>query len=280
MVEINERYADAGGYRIHYLQAGESGPPLVLLHGGIIDAAHVSWGELIEPLAEHYRVFVPDLLGYGESDRPDIAYSTNRHVAVVDSFMSRAGIDEAAVCGVSMGGGIAIGLALRRPERVSQLVPVSSYGLGRELPNGTLTYLLSRTTLPNRLAIALFAESERATRTSLETLVADPTSVSSKLVAQVQALAGTPNVGRAYRRWRRAEVGQAGFRTDYRPRLGELDAPTLFVHGRGDEVFPAEWSARAADLAGGDSWLIGNCGHLVPREYPTAFAERLVEFLD
>lgn len=71
-----------------------------------------------------------------------------------------------------------------------------------------------------------------------------------------------------------------GFRTDYRPRLAELDIPTLFVHGEADGVFPPAWSRRAADIADAEYWPVGNCGHLVPRERPGVFIERVREFLD
>jgi pimeloyl-ACP methyl ester carboxylesterase len=278
---VERRRTEVDGYELRYLRAGEDGPPVLLLHGGIIDAAHVSWGEAIEPLAEHHRVYVPDLLGYGYSDTPDVAYSTKRHVAVVEGFMDAVDLESAHVAGVSMGGGIGIGLALRDPDRVSRLAAVASHGLGRELPNGKLTYLLSRQGLTNRISVALMARSRAMTRAGLRNLVADPDSVTPELVEQVQELARLPNAGRAYRSWRRHEVGAAGFRTDFRRRLGDLEVPTLFAHGTEDGVFPAEWAERAADLAAnGEAWLLEDCGHLAPRERPGEINERLLAFFE
>lgn len=277
---VERRRTDVGGFELRYLRAGESGSPVLLLHGGIIDAAHVSWGEAIEPLAEEHRVFAPDLLGYGYSAAPDIPYSTKRHVSVIEGFMDAVGLDRAGVAGVSMGGGIGIGLALRAPDRVSRLVAVSSHGLGRELPNGRLTYLLSRQEMTTRISVALLARSRAAARAGLEGLVADQASVTPELVDQVQSLARRPHAGRAYRRWRKSEVGPGGFRTEYTDRLGGLDAPTLFVHGAEDEIFPSEWAERAAARTeNGESWILENCGHLVPREHPGALNERLLRFL-
>ncbi|KYH26302.1 proline iminopeptidase [Halalkalicoccus paucihalophilus] len=279
-MEPTERYADASGYRIRYLQAGEDGPPVLLLHGGLIDAAHCSWGAVIEPLAEHCRVFAPDLLGYGDSDCPEIAYSTKRHVAVIESFMDAIGLNRTSLVGLSVGGSVALGLALRSPERVDRLVSVASYGLGGELPNGRLTYALSRLPALNRLSVAALRRSRRLTKASLSGIVHDPESLPPDLVDAVYELVRRPNPGRAYRSWRRHEVDLGGFRTDYRPRLGEIEAPTWFVHGREDEVFPPRWSARAADLTGAECWIVPDTGHWVPRERPEEFAERLLEFLD
>ncbi|ADJ14541.1 alpha/beta fold hydrolase [Halalkalicoccus jeotgali] len=280
MSAIDERYVNAGDYRLRYLQAGTEGPPVVLLHGGLIDAAHLSWGEVITPLAERFRVVVPDLLGYGDSDRPDLAYSTERHVAVIESFIDAIGIDSASFVGLSVGGSVALGLALRSPERVDRLVPVASYGLGRELPNGRLTYALSRLPALNRLSMAALRRSRRLTRASLGGIVTDPESLPPELVETVYELVQHPDAGRAYRSWRRHEVSSSGFRTDYRSRLGEIDAPTLFVHGREDEVFPPRWSVRAADLMGVECWVVPDAGHWVPRERPEEFAERVIAFLD
>lgn len=276
---VTDRRADADGYELRYLRAGNSGPPLLLLHGGLIDAAHLSWGAAIEPLADRYRVFAPDLLGYGESDAPDIAYSTKRHVAVIEAFMESVGIDRAHVAGLSVGGSVAIGLALRSPDRVDRLVPVASYGLGTDLPNGRLTYAVSRLPALNRLSVALLRRSRRLTKASLAGVVSDPDALPSELVDEVYALVQQPNAGRAYRSWRRHEVGSMGFRTDYRQRLGEIDAPTLFVHGTEDEVFPPAWSVEAAKRTDGDCWLAEGCGHWVPRERSEGFTERLIDFL-
>lgn len=278
-MEPTERYADASGYRIRYLQAGEGGPPLLLLHGGLIDAAHCSWGGVIEPLAEQFRVFAPDLLGYGDSDCPEIAYSTKRHVAVIESFMDAIGIDSASLVGLSVGGSVAIGLALRSPERVDRLVPVASYGLGRELPNGRLTYVLSRVPALNRLSMAVLRRSRRLTKASLAGIVHDLDTLPPELVDEVYELVRRPNAGRAYRSWRRHEVGPDGFRTDYRPRLEGIDAPALFVHGSEDEMFPPSWSVVAASRMDAERWIVSDTGHWVPRERPEAFAERLIEFL-
>jgi pimeloyl-ACP methyl ester carboxylesterase len=275
---VERRRTDVDGNELRYLRAGEDGPPVLLLHGGQIDAAHVVWGKAIEPLAENHRVFVPDLLGYGYSDAPDVPYTTERHVGVIEGFMDAVELDRARVAGVSMGGGIGIGLALRSPDRVSRLAAVASHGLGRELPNGKLTYLISRQGATNRLSVALLARSRAVTRAGLAALAAESASIDDELVEQVQELARLPNAGRAYRSWRRHEVGLRGFRTDYTDRLGELDVPVLFVHGTEDEVFPAEWSERAARVADVESWILENCGHLVPREHPEVVNERLLEF--
>jgi pimeloyl-ACP methyl ester carboxylesterase len=274
-------WADADGVRILYLSAGDpSEPTVVLLHGGIVDCASLSWGGVLDRLAEGRHVVAPDLAGYGESDRPDADYSTAWHVGVVESFLDARGFDSPSVVGLSLGGGIGIGLALRSPGRVDHLVPVDSYGLGRDLPNGTLSWALSRVPRINELSLWLLARSERLTRASLDGIVVDPDAVPDEVVAELHERVGRPEAGEAFRRWRGAEVTRDGYRTDYTDRLGELQAPTLFVHGEADELFPVEWARDAAERVP-DARLetFDGVAHWPPREAPDRFLEALDGFL-
>jgi len=69
MTELQDGRATVEGVSLHYLTAGE-GPPVLLLHGGIVDSASLSWGEVVEPLAADFEVYALDLPGYGGSDWP------------------------------------------------------------------------------------------------------------------------------------------------------------------------------------------------------------------
>nr|WP_276275561.1 alpha/beta fold hydrolase [Halomicroarcula sp. SYNS111] len=160
------------GDRIHYLAAGD-GPPVVLLHGGIIDAADVTWPPVVDRLASDHTVVVPDLLGYGESDLPPGPYSVQRHADVVAGFLAELDLAPATLVGHSLGGGVAIQVALDRPDAVTGLVPVDAYGLGATLPNGRLSYLLARVQVLNEIAVALFRRSCGLTRASLGGIVHD-----------------------------------------------------------------------------------------------------------
>jgi len=281
MVERSHETAVVDGHRIHYLVAGDpAAPPLVLLHGGIVDAAAVSWGAVVEPLAREYRVVAPDLLGYGRSAKPDVTYSLDAHVDVVASFVETVGLDAPAVAGISMGGGAALGLALRAPERVGRLVLFDSYGLGRELPNGRLTRLLSKQGLTNRIAIALMRRSRGFTEASLGNIVHDTDRLSPEAVDAVWSEVKRPGVGKAFRSFRAAEVGPEGYRTDFTDRLDGVDTPTLLVHGEHDEVFPHRWSERAAArLPEGEFRLLEDCAHWAPRERPDTVVDLITEFV-
>ncbi|HEY0142484.1 MAG TPA: alpha/beta fold hydrolase, partial [Thermoanaerobaculia bacterium] len=113
-----------GAHRIAYITGGE-GPPLV--HG--VAMRGDDWAPLLRALTREHRVYALDLLGYGNSDKPEGAeYSIAQQSEIVRQFLDAKQIGSADIVGVSMGGWIAAKLAAEHPHRVKRLVLVSSAG--------------------------------------------------------------------------------------------------------------------------------------------------------
>ena len=104
---------------LHHEITGD-GPPVVLLHEGIVDSR--SWSKVVPLLAPHHTVVTYDQRGYGRSPRPDGPYSL---VDDLGSVLDAAGLERAALVGTSRGGRIAIDFTLTHPERVTALVTVA-----------------------------------------------------------------------------------------------------------------------------------------------------------
>src|SRR2546423_11604707 len=130
------------GVNLHYF-CGGSGPPLVLVHG-LGSSAAVEFYYNLEPLAAHHRVFAIDLPGFGRSDKPVLEYTIDLFVRAVSDLMACEGIERAAVMGVSMGGRVALGLALDSPEKVERLVLVDALGVGAPRRGLAYSILLTR----------------------------------------------------------------------------------------------------------------------------------------
>jgi pimeloyl-ACP methyl ester carboxylesterase len=129
-VGIESHNVKVDGYRMHYLAMGPTGgSPVVLLHG--LGGRAEDWWNVAPVLAKAgFRVYMPDLLGFGRSQRPtDFSYSVRDQAAVIVSFMDALGIKQADVAGWSMGGWIAQLIASDHPERVSRLMLIDSVGL-------------------------------------------------------------------------------------------------------------------------------------------------------
>ena len=129
-VEIESRWVKAGEVNTHYMVAGE-GSPLILLHGGANDWS--DWKLNIGPLSQYHRVYAPDLVGYGLSDSPEAEYSMSYFVDFLYDFTQALELKRANLAGYSLGGGIALGFALRFPGTVEKLVLVDSTGLGEDI---------------------------------------------------------------------------------------------------------------------------------------------------
>lgn len=110
---------DAGGLAVRVL--GDDGPAILLLHGLVGSGQY--WGADYDSLADHHRLVVPDLLGFGRSPRPATGYSTDDHVSAVVDCLDALGIFEPVTIGAhSLGTLVALRLAATHPERVAGIV--------------------------------------------------------------------------------------------------------------------------------------------------------------
>ena len=279
-MEILDQRTIVLGLRVHYLQAGVAGSPVILLHGAGTDSARLSWEQAIGPLAQNHRVYAPDLPGYGESDRPDIDYTSDFYVGFLGGLMDVLGVARASLVGLSMGGAIALGSVLRWPERVDRLVLVDAYGLQRTVALHKLSYLMVHT--PGLLEATWFLvqHSRAAARASLGNVFHDVKAVPDELLDQVVTEARTPHAGRAFTAYQRHDVSWHGLRTGYLDRLNQIHVPTLIIHGREDRAVPLACAEAAHRLiAGSQLQVIDGAGHWPQREKPEAFNRVLTEFL-
>ncbi|MCT9096890.1 alpha/beta fold hydrolase [Haloarchaeobius sp. HME9146] len=269
------------GRRIHYRRAGVDGPTVVLLHGGGVDDAELSWKLTIEELADAgYQVYAPDWPGYGESD-PHPEPSIDTYVEILDEFLDALALDTVSLVGISMGGAAALGYTLDHSERVEKLTLVDSYGLGSTVPAGSLWYTLAHIPGANAAGWSMMGTSREATAFGLGNVVHDPNAVPGTFVSDVRERASETGAGRAFTRFQRNEIGPGGrVKTNYASDLDELDIPVLLVHGEGDPLFPVHWARRAhEDIADSALVVFEHCGHWSPREKPLRFNTNLVEFL-
>lgn len=125
------KFIELDGLRTHYRECGE-GPPLILLHGFFYDSG--MWDRNLDALARHFHVYALDLWGFGYSTRDPQEYGYALYMQQVLAFMDQLGIARASLMGQSMGGGVAIKLAVDHPERVDRLVLVDAAGMPNRLP--------------------------------------------------------------------------------------------------------------------------------------------------
>jgi len=127
---VTSKETSIGGYRIHYeVQGPMNGPTVVLIHG--LGGRAEDWRDLAPYLAKAgYRVYRPDLIGYGRSEKPaDFSYSIRDEAAFVLQFMDALELRQIDLGGWSMGGAIVQHIAAEHPERIRRLLLFDSAGL-------------------------------------------------------------------------------------------------------------------------------------------------------
>jgi len=136
---IEEHWLKINGVRVRFLAAGK-GPPLVLIHGASADAR--DWLKLMPGLARRFRVLAPDMAGFGLSYPRKPKYTMGMFADYLEAFLDREAPGPVNLAGHSLGGRLALEIALRRPERLQRLVLINSVGVGKIGPGGGLVLSL------------------------------------------------------------------------------------------------------------------------------------------
>ncbi len=259
---VETRYVLVDGYNLHYFEAHPphgQGIPLLLIHG--LGARGEDWSPMISTLAARgFHVFVPDLLGYGRSSRPQVDYSISLQEKTVLDFMRAVGIPQADVGGWSMGGWIALKLALDHPEAVDRLVLYDSAGIY----------------FPPTFDASLFIPTDSP---GLNRLV-------SILTPKPRPMA--PFVSRAAIRrlqsngWiiRRSVASMEAGRDLADFQLHQLHKPTLIVWGDMDKLIPLQVGEEMhRKIAGSSLLVVEGCGHLAPGECARPVLNGTIDFL-
>jgi len=277
-VTVEKQDVEIDGMPIRYLAAGE-GPPVVLLHGAGDNA--LDWRWVMPALAASHRVYAPDLPGSPDSARPAADYSPAFFERFVTAFLNALGIRRATFVGNSLGGLIALQLALSEPERAAALVLVDSAGLGRAV-NPAFTSVnvpgLGEAALPFwRTPVGAY---QRAWGRTALLFAHPPESVPHEWLAEQCRLALSPGYLEAHLTVLRALVDPAGQRKVLVDQLPLLKIPTLVVWGARDRVFPQSQAKEAvAQLPEGSLTLVPECGHMPHVECPDLFLAALDDFL-
>jgi len=126
-----DKFAVVSGHHIHYVEAGE-GEPVLLIPGAF--STYRDWNRIIPFLSKQYRVLAIDYLGVGDSDKPrsGAGYTIEAQADLIAEMMDILHIPKANIVGVSYGGGIALNIATRYPDRVNKIVCIEGNGLKNE----------------------------------------------------------------------------------------------------------------------------------------------------
>jgi pimeloyl-ACP methyl ester carboxylesterase len=270
--KLDERLVEVKGGRVGYLTGG-AGPTLVLVHG--LGGSATNWCELAPLLARRYRLLIPDLPGHGRSDPLPAVSGLDSFADRVVAVMEKEGGAPAPVVGHSLGGLIALRLALRHPQAVSAIVLAGSAGLSIGRP--WLRELITANVVlrPGRLAgryRSRISRSDRLRRLVFGFVsVADPVGLTDSAVEGF--LAGQMLHTDTASAW------QALRRDDPRRELERLGCPVLVLWGAEDHQLPLDDAFEYTRRLRAPLRTIAGCGHLLIGERPEACANAIQSFL-
>jgi pimeloyl-ACP methyl ester carboxylesterase len=273
VIDVSSKYIEVDAIRTHYLTAGD-GPPLVLLHSGEFGAcAELSWELVMPQLAERYRVFAPDWLGFGETDKLfDFGGGTARRLRHMAAVLTHLGIERAPFVGSSMAGTL-LARVLAEPDPV---LPVSAAVL---VSGGGFVPLNE-----SRQALLDFDGSEKAMRSMMRVLFHNPTwALSDDYISRRLAIANRPGAWEAVAA-ARFKSPQVPARLDFgQPDTTEyesIDVPGLVLAGARDKLREPGYAEEiAARIPAARVRIYENCGHVPNLEVPDAVAHDVLAFL-
>ncbi len=276
LTPVQTRSVAVGSRQIHFDEFG-SGSAVLMLHGGGPGASGMSnYSRNVQVLAQRFRVLVPDMPGYGRSSKVVGDDPFGDIAAAMQGLLDVLDIPRAHVVGNSLGGGVALRMALEQPQRIGRVVLMGPGGIG--MSQGTPTDGLKR--------LLGYYAGEGPTLNKLRTfirqdLVFDASRVSEALILERFEASLDPEV-MANPPLRPPKDLEAFKRLDLllHPRLPTLANPTLVLWGTEDRVNPCSGAlALQAKLPACDVYLFSRTGHWVQWERADEFNAVVSAFL-
>ena len=259
---VESRSVTVEGHRMHYLAEGSAdGPAVVLVHG--LGGRAEDWRNLAPSFAKAgFRVYMPDLFGYGRSDQPaDFSYSVRDQAGAIVAFMDAMNLKQVNLGGWSMGGWIVEIVAASHPERVRRLMLFDSAGL-HEKPDWDTNLFISKTPAQLDQLEAL--------------LMPHPVRIPDFVARDILRITH----GNAWVLQRSLDTMLTGQdATDNL--LPQLKMPVLIQWGELDRITPAQQGRKMQQLIrGSELTLYKGCGHLAPGQCARDMGPTVVAFVN
>ena len=243
-------------YHIKYYDISNSShnlPPILLLHG--LGGSADRWKTVIPYLSTKYRLIIPDVVGFGYSEKPHVEYTIDFFINFIKKFLNLLNISDVNIIGSSFGGLLALEYAIKYEAEIKKLVLVS--------PAGMMRYV--STTLKHYISAALYPTFENVLRAYQE-MMYDSKMVSEESIEDFINRMNLPNSKYAFMSTLMAFNDQPQL-TD---RL-KINIPTLIIWGRNDTLIPVRY-AKKFKIPNSKIVILDHCGH-----YP--YIEKIEEFV-
>ncbi|HSA77127.1 MAG TPA: alpha/beta hydrolase [Nitrosarchaeum sp.] len=260
---MKENFIQVDGNNIRYLESGDSKHVLVLIHG--LGASAERWNKVIPIFAKQYRVIVPDLIGYGYSDKPVADYTPDFFSSFLEKFFITLNITRPIIIGSSLGGQIAADYTSTHSNEVEKLILVSPAGSMKQSTPALDAYIMA----------ALYPNDESA-KNVFELMESSGHEADTQIIQGFIERMKLPNAKLAFMSTvlglKNSEVITA--------KLNSISCPTLIIWGSKDPVIPIQYADNfLSNIKDCRFFRMDNCGHTPYVQDPETFSSAVLEFL-
>ena len=261
---MNEKFIQVDGNKIRYLESGNSKKTLILVHG--LGASAERWEKVIPLFEKHYRVIVPDIIGFGHSDKPLTDYTIEFFTEFLQSFLDVLDIKNPIIIGSSLGGQISAEYAAENSQNVEKLILVSPSGIMKQSTPALDAYIMA----------ALYPN-EQNTKNAFEVMEDSGKLVETKIIDNFISRMKLPNAKLAFMSTILGLKNAPIITT----KLQKINVPTMVVWGSDDPVIPIQFSKDfLTSINNCELYEMSKCGHTPYVQEPELFASKVLEFLN
>ena len=261
---MEENFIEIDGNKIRYLESGHSKKTLVLLHG--LGASAERWNQVIPIFAEQFHVIVPDLIGFGYSDKPLVDYTPEFFLDFLEKFFIASNIDRPNIIGSSLGGQLSAEYASLHSQNIEKLVLVSPAGAMKQSTPALDAYIMA----------ALYPNDQSA-KNAFQMMEASGEDVEDKIVNDFVERMRLPNAKLAFMS---TVLGLKNSEL-ITSKLPSISVPTLIIWGSDDPVIPINYADDfISAIQDCRFFRMDGCGHTPYVQNPQIFTSKVLEFLN
>ncbi len=259
---LDEKFILVDGNKIRYLDSSSDRPVLILLHG--LGASAERWEYVVPILQKYFRVIVPDLIGFGLSDKPLVDYTPQLFTKFLEHFITILKIPKTHIIGSSLGGQIAAEYASQNDNHIDKLILVSPAGVMKSSTPALDTYIMA----------ALYPNFE-GVKNAFKIMAGSPKNIEVKIIKGFVKRMQTPNAKMAFMS---TLLGLKNSKP-ITQKLRSIVVPTMIIWGVRDPVIPIKYADKFVSAIHDCRFVrLDYCGHSPYAEDPDRFCSIVLDF--
>ena len=260
---MQEKFVTVDGNKIRYLESGHSSKNLLLIHG--LGASAERWEYVIPYLEKNYKLIVPDLIGFGYSDKPLVDYTPEFFSDFLSKFLQTINLKKTHIIGSSLGGQITVEFASTNPSCLDKLVLVSSSGIMKQSTPALDAYVMA----------ALYPNEEGA-KNAFKMMAGPSQEINPKIIEDFVTRMKLPNAKMAFM----STLLGLKNAEEISEKLSCISSPTLIIWGEKDPVIPIKYAQSfVSSIQDCRFYRMDGCGHTPYVDKPEKFSKLVIDFL-